>query len=524
MTARERDLRRPAARSRGFTLVELLVVCLIVLLVSAVALPTVIPAISHRQVSEAARLLQASLVGARDAAIHANAPRGIRLLPDPAFFTVTTLTDSNGNPLPPTLARLANGQVDPSVILASNRIVPIESAPDYSEGKLDFFDPTGSIHVWTTASGLPPPYPGPQGSSPNPIYPVPCSVYNPNFISTYTSLPVQPKVLCVVQAAFDTTSSSLPANAPTSWFWNIRLGDKIQIDNSGTYYTVVGPMTVPPAGITLNNTLYSNAELFVNDGPPGFQSQLARTYTNGLTVQLEYLFLVNGIDDDGNGEADQGWDGVNNNWNFDANNNPIVDELDEWENEKWLGSHARGAGSNLAYTIRRRPVPSTGAREVDLPSNVVVDMTTWSATQERSRVPVNPYTGYVDILLDSSGHVVPSTLYSTPSSFGLAASFYHFWLAERGDVAAPLNLATSSGQSATFHLPMLAGTQNSAGGDTYDVIRSLNAALAELKGERSLITLNTRTGQISTNAVEAFDVANVSLPFLAPQVGAQGGP
>jgi prepilin-type N-terminal cleavage/methylation domain-containing protein len=532
MTARESHLRRPSGRSRGFTLVELLVVMLIVLLVSAVALPTVIPAISHRQVSEAARLLQASLVGARDAAIHANAPRGIRLLPDPAFFTVTTATDSNGNPLPPTLARLSNGQVDPSVILAANRIVPIESAPDYSEGKLDFFDPSGSTHVWTTPNGWPPPYPGPPGSSPNGLYPVPTppsnpAAYNPNFISTYTGLPVQPKVLCVVQAAFDTTSTVLPSNAPTSWFWNIRLGDKIQIDNSGTYYTVVGPMTVTPAGITLNNTPYANPELFVNDGPPGSQPQLARAYANGVTASLEYLFLVNGIDDDGNGEADQGWDGVNNNWNFDANNKPIIDELDEWENEKWLGSHARGTGLNLAYTIRRRPVPSTGAREVDLPSNVVVDMTTWSATQqERSRVPVNPYTGYVDILLDSSGRVVPSTLYSTPSSFGLAAAFYHFWLAERGDVAAPLNLATSSGQNAPFHLPMLAGTQNSAGGDTYDAIRSLsvNAALGELKGERSLITLNTRTGQIVTNAVEAFDVGNVNLPFLAPQVGAQGGP
>ena len=72
---------------RGFTLIELLVVILIILLVSAVTLPTVIPAIAHRQVTEAARLLQGNLVGARDAAIHYNAPRGIRLLPDPAFFT-----------------------------------------------------------------------------------------------------------------------------------------------------------------------------------------------------------------------------------------------------------------------------------------------------------------------------------------------------------------------------------------------------------------------------------------------------
>src|SRR5262249_34664684 len=54
----------PRTRSRGFTLVELLVVITIILIVSAVALPTVLPAISHRQVSEGARILQGALVGA----------------------------------------------------------------------------------------------------------------------------------------------------------------------------------------------------------------------------------------------------------------------------------------------------------------------------------------------------------------------------------------------------------------------------------------------------------------------------
>ena len=76
--------------SRGFTLIELLVVILIILLVSAVALPTVIPAITHRQVSEAARILQADLVGARDAAINTVRPAGIRLLPDPVFIQQMT--------------------------------------------------------------------------------------------------------------------------------------------------------------------------------------------------------------------------------------------------------------------------------------------------------------------------------------------------------------------------------------------------------------------------------------------------
>ena len=63
-------------------------VILIILIVSAVALPTVLPALNHRQVSEAARILQGALVGARDKAIHDNQPSGIRLLPDPTFAAV----------------------------------------------------------------------------------------------------------------------------------------------------------------------------------------------------------------------------------------------------------------------------------------------------------------------------------------------------------------------------------------------------------------------------------------------------
>jgi prepilin-type N-terminal cleavage/methylation domain-containing protein len=52
----------------GFTLIELLVVVTIVVLVSAATLPTILPALAHRQVSEASRLLQAAIEGARDAA------------------------------------------------------------------------------------------------------------------------------------------------------------------------------------------------------------------------------------------------------------------------------------------------------------------------------------------------------------------------------------------------------------------------------------------------------------------------
>ena len=97
-TERQNDRARPAhpadAGRPGFTLVELLVVISIILLVSAVALPSIISAISHRQVSEAARILQAALVGARDSAIKNNAPSGIRLLPDPTINGINPATGS----------------------------------------------------------------------------------------------------------------------------------------------------------------------------------------------------------------------------------------------------------------------------------------------------------------------------------------------------------------------------------------------------------------------------------------------
>ena len=60
-----RTLRSLRPSRRGFTLVELLVVIAIVGLISAVALPVVLPALDERRVSESARILQAVLVGCR---------------------------------------------------------------------------------------------------------------------------------------------------------------------------------------------------------------------------------------------------------------------------------------------------------------------------------------------------------------------------------------------------------------------------------------------------------------------------
>jgi prepilin-type N-terminal cleavage/methylation domain-containing protein len=89
-------MRSRTSTYEGFTLIEVLVVIVIILIVSALALPTVISGMSHRQVGESARILQALLAGARDSAIRTNAPSGIRLLPcsSPTRATAAAITRS----------------------------------------------------------------------------------------------------------------------------------------------------------------------------------------------------------------------------------------------------------------------------------------------------------------------------------------------------------------------------------------------------------------------------------------------
>ncbi len=483
------ERRRPQAGRRGFTLIELLVVMLIILLASAVVLPTVLPAISHRQVSEAARILQGALAGARDTAINNNAPAGIRLLPDPVL-----------NGINPSTAAL-----DPTRILAANRYIPIQLAPDYSEGKASVIIPPGI----TTPFGQ---------------FDLPCG----GGLVTYPGGPLMLEECPVYQ---DPTSGNWLPNSPTSWFWNVRVGDRIQLGAASQTYVVVGPVWVSPANP--NPLLQGNPELFVNIGFLGSELGslvLRRSYPdNAPAHSVEYLLLVNGRDDDSNGYVDDGWDDVDN------NGNGVIDELLEWEHEMWLGALVNPPTLpspislpgilNQSYIITRRPVVSPGSRETPLPSNVVVDLTTWNAqyfnatfssttgvnyVSERSRLPVDPTTGYVDILLNPNGTVVPTTLYSSPSSFGMDSAFYHFWLAERGDLFDPPNLANPPANGVHYLLPQVPNV-NTAPGDT-----------RALTGERRLMTLYTRTGQLITNQVETFDGANPSLPFLLPQQGIRG--
>lgn len=424
---------------RGFTLIELLVVILIIGLVTVVALPTVLPAIAHRQMSEAGRILQGAIVGARDKAIHDGQPSGIRLLPDPAW----------------PLAWTAGGTIDPTVPLAWSRIVPIEPAPEYSEGMVSI-------------------YPG----------------------AIYSAITNNVPYLVLEAAPF--TAIGAP-NSPTSWYWNIRVGDRIQINNAGPWYTVVGPRAVQP-----NN---GNPEFFTNVGPPG--STLPVLAGSGL--QAEYLLLANGTDDDANGFVDEGWDGVDN------DGDGMIDEtrcaisaIGEWELESWRGSLGQSNSVSIPYTIRRRPVVASGAREVALPTEVVIDATTGlpGGTMERSRLPMDVYGGSVDIMVNPDGSVFYSTPYAVPTSMGLGRAFCHFWLAERQDVVAPNPAAAAAPM-----LPIAA-----PGGSLGTVYPP-----PYLKGSYSVLTLFARTGQVVVNANPAFLDGSGNYNALYPFLGAEQG-
>jgi hypothetical protein len=474
----------------------------IVGLLSVATLSAVLPALNHQQVGEAARILQAALVGARDAAIRDNAPRGIRLLPDPVL-----------NGLDPTTKQ-------PIRALAYNRFIPIEIPGEYTTGLAMIAMPLGAGNTFT-------PYveAGPNGddgpNSPNDPHPTPLRVDEELTQGNLGNIP----------------------NERTSWFWNIRIGDKIRLSSGGRYYTVVGPCVINPLNPKLPSTLGANPELYVNDGPPGNPTAstgvvLPPSAFPGLTA--EYLYVVNGEDDNHDGYVDNGWDGYDNNYNT------IADDFQEWffppgnpEQEQWVGTELtqlllntpniatgiRPPVTDLHYSILRRPTPTAGAREITLPGGIVIDATSWNspAGAERSRLPVDSRTMYVDILVNQNGQVVPTTAYSSPTAFS-NLPFYHFWLTERQDVhelsdlwginaASPLGANANPNSGSTFELPLPSSF--------YAGLGTPPASATALQGERALVTLFARTGQLTSTSLENFSITDINAPFYAAQSGAR---
>ena len=112
--------------------------------------------------------------------------------------------------------------------------------------------------------------------------------------------------------------------------------------------------------------------------------------------------------------------------------------------------------------------------------------------------------------LNPDGTVVPTTIYSSPSSFGLTGAFFHLWLAERGDLYPPLTT-----QTGPPYLPLPPGVPPGLGTG------------AVLKGEFRLVTLSSRTGAVTTTENPSFldSSGNYSPnnPYVQAQQGVQGG-
>ncbi len=182
------------------------------------------------------------------------------------------------------------------------------------------------------------------------------------------------------------TSWIFPPNSPTSWFFNVRLGDRISW--GGKPYTVCGPMAV------------ANNDLAVN-GPPWQRTYTAPDGKTQVTTTVDYLFLVNGIDDNGDGYVDNGFDGIDN------NANGVIDDSAEWEQELWTGPRVE----NVPYKIIRRPAPGNPQSAISLSIGVSLSAST---------LTVNPLSGNVDVMINPNGTVDLGGPYAAPSAVSMA--------------------------------------------------------------------------------------------------------
>ena len=374
-----------------------------------------------------------------------------------------------------------------------------------------------------------------------------------------------------------------------------------------------------PPGLNASGTAQYvpyNVERYINNGPPGkayiagsfvtYDPNPINTVASGGAHYPEFLFVVNGQDDDGDGWVDEGFDGIDNDGDgvIDPAYNGIDDDgvngVDdpgeltygnggEFEIEQFVGNEFNtlsllaGGETNKRYTIVRRPVVSEGAREVALPQGVVIDLTTWNATgargagglqptlPERSRLPIDPYSHTVDVMLTPDGQVMSA---NAGQSAGAMSSgtfptgnmpFYHFWIAQREDVYDPLfgtttaisfvngtptpvpgpvagtfiqvpvanpNYNPSNPPPQTYLLPMPQGTVgeyitpgNGAKVPVQYVPTDSSGNTSPngpfLKGDIRLVTLFVKTGQVLTYdlGVSNFDPTNTNMPYLQAQFG-----
>lgn len=201
---------------------------------------------------------------------------------------------------------------------------------------------------------------------------------------------------------------------PTTWWWLVRVGDVLTL--YGHDYTITGPTLIPVGP--------ANPEGFVNWGWPG----AAPSPLDRGAGPMEWLYLCNRLDDDGDGYTDDGWNGL------DEDLDGYTDEADEWEQERWCNTPATGIAA-APYAIKRRPcvadVRSGGdvANKKLPPSPIVVDGL-------RSLLPANAYTGAVDIVFDELGRAAAPSPYGVPATLPMGRNKLCLWCVAREDVLA----------------------------------------------------------------------------------------
>ena len=340
-------------RRRAFTLTELLVVLAIVLLVSVVALPTIVASLGDRTMLNATQALQGALVTARDGAVLAGMARGVRLVP----------------------SAVNAGEYD--------RLAPLVQPPNYTSGLVTI---TGMDAAGYTAT------------------------YGPTVVNGRPCLVLEASPGHWVDTGGGTWTWEIHEH--TCWYGNIRLGDRIRI-NGGRPYTVCGPFTTDSSGVIVNDLAVSADPLL-----------LSHVYTapDGMTttppLAPEFLLLCNGIDDNGDGFVDNGWDGIDN------DNLNGVDDVGEWETEAW----GVPAGANLPYSITRRPVVGKPELTVKLlvPVNLAASVIDPAATPPVPTLYVNPLTRSVDLMIQPNGTVDTSGPYAAPSAVSLRQAYSRF--------------------------------------------------------------------------------------------------
>ena len=229
-------------------------------------------------------------------------------------------------------------------------------------------------------------------------------------------------------------------NPPTNWFWNIRVGDKIQINNAGPWYTVVGPMAIASGTTSTGATQPRDVR---ECRAAGIRSPLVAATARRCDAAISPISSSSSTA----GRQQQRLDRRGMGWGGQQRRTACQRAGMNGESDR-VGARAMCSARpsnrlfttcvNQVYTIKRRPGPVAQCPR-DRPADGRRDRPDrLGVVPERERPTVPPrtndpacrrrcfqlqYTGYVDIVLNPDGTVLPTTVYSSPSSFSLGSAF-----------------------------------------------------------------------------------------------------